>query len=480
MENINDQESIDSKYIILDKKGFGATADVYLVKEANHDDVYAAKVLKKHSDLFDKEIKILNTLKTANNPYIVNIINSGEGLVKKKNHEDTIHQYLVLQYASKGELFDYIYHAKAGLSERHAKVVFAKILKGVEACHNSGVCHRDLKMQNILVDQNFAPKICDFGFATQNNDHLDEYLGTRNYASPEILRNKPYDGFKADIFSLGVILLILNTCKFGFLNASKLDPYYKLIIDKHINKYWNSVSNQITNISKELKDLFIQMVSYLPQERPSIKDIFNSNWMKEIKDMNDEQLEQLENEIREEFLRREKLVNEGLKKEMELKQKSNESSGNRGIEDDIEEFFDLSLKPKYAQTGINMNNYIKLRGDLNPNNFMNTLANKIIKEYKNGCEIEPIPDKFKFNIIFEYKKIDNYTSDNDFEKLGIEDIEQIYIGKNEKIKGQKTVIQIKLFESYNGGYLLRFVKKDGDLNNYLNYIEKISSFLKQN
>lgn len=46
MENINDQESIDSKYIILDKKGFGATADVYLVKEANHDDVYAAKVLK--------------------------------------------------------------------------------------------------------------------------------------------------------------------------------------------------------------------------------------------------------------------------------------------------------------------------------------------------------------------------------------------------------------------------------------------------
>ena len=77
MENINDQESIDSKYIILDKKGFGATADVYLVKEANHDDVYAAKVLKKHSDLFDKEIKILNILKKANIQYISSIINSG-------------------------------------------------------------------------------------------------------------------------------------------------------------------------------------------------------------------------------------------------------------------------------------------------------------------------------------------------------------------------------------------------------------------
>ena len=480
MEKIDDKDTIDSKYIIIDKKGHGASSSVYLVREIKTQKVYAAKVLKKEQDLFQNEINILNILKPYKNPNITNLVSSGKGLIFREKSPQKSTPYLVLEYASKGEFFNYIYYAHSGFNELHSKYIFSKILNGIEACHNAGICHRDLKMQNILVDENFNPRLCDFGFATKNNDHLTDYLGTLQYAAPEILINQPYDGFKADIFSLGVILLILNTCKFGFLNASKLDPYYKLIIDKRINKYWNSVSNQITNISKELKDLFIQMVSYLPQERPSIKDIFNSNWMKEIKDMNDEQLEQLENEIREEFLRREKLVNEGLKKEMELKQKSNESSGNRGIEDDIEEFFDLSLKPKYAQTGINMNNYIKLRGDLNPNNFMNTLANKIIKEYKNGCEIEPIPDKFKFNIIFEYKKIDNYTSDNDFEQLGIEDIEQIYIGKNEKIKGQKTVIQIKLFESYNGGYLLRFVKKDGDLNNYLNYIEKISSFLKQN
>ena len=162
------------------------------------------------------------------------------------------------------------------------------------------------------------------------------------------------------------------------------------------------------------QDLFINMVAYKPNERPSIKEILNSEWMKEIRNMNAEQLEQLENEVREEFLKREPLVKEGLSKEMEVEEvkeglskemeveesSSGESSGNRGAEDN-EEFFDLNLKPKYAQTGLNMNNYIKLTGNLNPSIFMNSLANKIIKEYKSeNCNICPIQDKLKFNVIY--------------------------------------------------------------------------------
>ena len=346
MENANDQETIDSRYIILDKKGHGATANVYLVKEANNPTVYAAKVLKKKSDLFDREINILNTLKTANNPNIVNIISSGEGLINRKNRPQKINQYLVLEYASKGELFNYIYCAKSGLCERYSKVIFAKILRGIQACHNAGICHRDLKMQNILVDENFSPKICDFGFATQNNDHLEEYLGTKNYACPEILRNRAYDGFKADIFSLGVVLLTLTTCKIGFMEATKYDPFYRLIMTKHFDKYWNEVGKQIKGMSQELKDLFIKMVAFKPNDRPSIEEILASPWMKEIRDLNDEQLSQLENEIKEEFLKREIEVNEAMKQEMQVEnQESMESTGNRGANDE-NEIFDLSLKPK--------------------------------------------------------------------------------------------------------------------------------------
>ena len=477
-----EQETIDSKYTILEKKGFGATANVFLVKQNNDNNVYAAKVLKEPSDLFDNEIQMLNNLKIQGNlnPYITNIIDSGEGLILRKNHSQKVSQYLVLEYASKGELFNYIYCSKCGLSELHSKVIFTKILKGIQACHNLGICHRDLKMQNILVDEKFNPKICDFGFATRNDHLLTDYLGTRNYAAPEILRNKPYDGFKADIFSLGVVLLTLTTCKIGFLEATRNDPYYRLIMVKHYEQYWNAVAAQITGISQELKNLFIKMVSFKPNDRPSIDDILNGEWLREVRDMNQQQLEQLESEIRTEFLSREEAINNTLKQEMEVENQSSQfMEDNRGGEEG-EKYFDLNLKPKQAQTGLNMNNYIKIKGTMNnPCQFMNALCNQLKDKIKDEFVIETAKDKLKFNIIFSEQENEEKDIPDDIKeelkKLGIEEDEDV---DDERIKGKNTIIQIKLFESINGGYLLRYVRKEGNERDFLDKMAKISSIVK--
>ena len=476
MEKATNEETIDSKYIILDKKGSGLTANVFKVRDKENQTLYAAKVLKKPSNYFAKEIEVLKIIKPFNNPFIVNMVDSGEGLVIRKGHPEKKSQYLILEYASKGELFDYIYYPDSGLSERHCKVVFAKILKGIQACHNMGLCHRDLKMQNILVDENFNPKIIDFGFATNNDGHLEEYLGTENYAAPEIFLNQPYDGFKADIFSLGVVLLNLTTCKIGFKNATKSDPYYIYIILKKYARYWNIVSGKIKGLSQELKNLYLKMVAYNPEERPTIQQILDDDWMKEIREMNNEQLMQLENEIREEFLKREALVEIGIKKEKEMEANNlNESSGNRNVDDDI---FDLDLKPKYAQTGLNMNNYIKLKGKINPAKFMNSLVNKINKEFEGECEIEPNKEKLKFNVIFEEAQSNEEIEEELLEELksmGIKENEEI--NENENIKGKKTVIQIKIYESYNEGYLVRFLRKEGETIDYLEKMKKIYSLV---
>ena len=476
------KETIDSKYIIIDKKGHGATANVYLVKQEDDNNIYAAKVLKEKSELFVKEVIILNELKTQNNPYMVNIKDSGEGLIVRKNRPQTVNQYLVLEYASKGELFNYIYCAKSGLSELYSKVIFAKILKGIQACHNAGVCHRDLKMQNILVDENFNPKICDFGFATKNDHLLSEYLGTRAYAAPEVLRNKPYDGFKADIFSLGVVLITLTTCKIGFFEGSKNDPFYRLIALKHINKYWTAVSKQIKGISQELKDLFIKMVSYNPDDRPTIQDILDGEWMKEIREMNQTELEQLETEIRKEFLIRENEVNKLLKKEMEVEKQNSEiqeEGGYRGADEEVN-YFDLSLTPQMAKTGLNMDNYIKIKGDMkNPSRFMNSLANKIEKLFEENCHIEAHANKLKFNVVFEEKSEFEEITDEmreELKKLGIDDDEEV--SENDKIKGNDTEIQIRLYKSDKDGYLLRYVRKEGNQFDFLDKMEKISSIVK--
>ena len=87
---------------------------------------------------------------------------------------------MILEYEEKGCLFDYIYYPKSGFSEKHSKLIFSKILKGIQAIHSQNICHRDIKLENILVDKNYNPIICDFGFATLNKKNLKDLLGTKN------------------------------------------------------------------------------------------------------------------------------------------------------------------------------------------------------------------------------------------------------------------------------------------------------------
>ena len=336
-------------------------------------------------------------------------------------------------------------------------------------------------MQTILVDENFNPKICDFGFATFNTGKLNESLGTLNYAAPEILLHRPYDGFKADIFSLGVVLLTLVSCKIGFQEASKRDPYYRLIMTKHYGQYWNVVSSQIGEVSEDLKKLYNKMVSFRPQERPTIEEILNDDWMKEINDLTKEDYDQLENTIREEFLEREKIVNEELKKKMQTDDKSNsDMDSTREIEEDEKEYFDLSLKPQYAQTGIGMNNYIKINGNLNPAKFMNILINKIKNQFAKDCSLEQSKKALKFIITFEEEELKEEEIPKELEEelaqLGLEENDE---NEDDDLKKKDCVIQVKMFESINGGHLLRFVKKSGELDDYYKNLDKITSLVKK-
>ena len=161
---------------------------------------------------------------------------------------------MILEYCSRGNLEAFI--RKGRFIEKHAKIIFKKILLGVQALHVAGYCHRNLKPGVILLDNNFNPKISNFLLTTQflkNNQiiMLDDVAGTRQYMSPQILEYKPYNGEKADIFGLGMILFYLVTGKYGLKRpAKKDDPYYKHIILENINEYWASLPVEITNIYK--------------------------------------------------------------------------------------------------------------------------------------------------------------------------------------------------------------------------------------
>lgn len=141
-----------------------------------------------------------------------------------------------------------------------------------------GVVHRDLKLENILVDDMLNLKIADFGFATYKKIHkLQSYRGTMTYMAPEIKEGKVYDGQQIDMFSTGVILFIIVQGIFPFKEAKKDEYFYNLILKGNLEQYWKKTGGQ--HLSDEFKGLILKMFSYEGKKRPTIEEVKNHPWM---------------------------------------------------------------------------------------------------------------------------------------------------------------------------------------------------------
>jgi len=310
---MQNQDNIDNIYNIIGYLGGGGLSKVYRVRNTNNNTEYAAKIRIRNVNNFQQELQMTTNASNLNNPNIIHLNNHGIGTIARGGHVRNNMNYLIIDYYSKGDLFKYIHIGR--LSERHAKFIFRKILNGIRALHGAGICHRDLKLENILLDQNFNPKISDFVFSTlfqANNEiiQLQDFLGTTPYMPPQMFNHQPYNGSKADIFSLGVILFNLVTGMLGFKKADNHDNLYRYIINNQIDEYWNHLPNGINNLnlSQEFKDLYIRMVSFNENNRPTINQILNDIWFNDLIALNNAQLNQLENEVRNEFLARENQI----------------------------------------------------------------------------------------------------------------------------------------------------------------------------
>lgn len=119
---------------------------------------------------------------------------------------------LVIEHESGGELFEYL-STHTRVTEDVARHWFRQILSALQYCHTHGVVHRDMKPENLILDESFKIKIIDFGFAnllrTDNADMLETFCGSPSYASPEMISGKQYNGTAVDAWSMGVILYLL-------------------------------------------------------------------------------------------------------------------------------------------------------------------------------------------------------------------------------------------------------------------------------
>lgn len=170
-----------------------------------------------------------------------------------------------------GDLLSFI-RKRSKLTESSAKIIFKQIIEGLRYIHSNKIVHRDIKLDNILIDLTNTVKICDFGVSRKLSpgDIMHENCGTPAYIAPEIFQNKGYEGYACDIWSAGVTLYYM----LGGVQPFKANNFTELKKVIKIGKY-----PKLEKVSDEVRDLIDGMLQIDPKKRITIPQILNHPWL---------------------------------------------------------------------------------------------------------------------------------------------------------------------------------------------------------
>ena len=181
--------------------------------------------------------------------------------------------YVVMEYCEGGSLLDYV-RGKKRLSEAEACAFMHQVLRGLENCHENSVVHRDIKLENLLLDEESRMKIIDFGLSAilQPGRKLRVHCGSPSYAAPEIVSRKLYAGLPVDVWSLGVVLLAMIS---GYLPFHSQHNNKQELCSKIVKGHYSAPDY----ISQEARSLLGQMLTVDPQRRITTSAIWKHPWM---------------------------------------------------------------------------------------------------------------------------------------------------------------------------------------------------------
>ncbi|CEP14689.1 hypothetical protein [Parasitella parasitica] len=225
------------------------------------------KIGKQHAPMMAREIHHHRQLKHPNVVMLYEMITT----------ESCIH--IISEFCPNGDLLDALTES-GRCSDVRVHKWFRQLTDAVKYCHTRGIVHRDLKLENILLDADDNVKICDFGFArfTQKNQYLETFCGSLSYSAPEVILRKKYTGPETDIWSLGVILYTLLAGEYPFDDDSEIMTQRKIVqVDYEMPFYF----------SHSLQDLIRNMLQAEPSNRLSIDAIIDHSWMFEEEEDDD-------------------------------------------------------------------------------------------------------------------------------------------------------------------------------------------------
>ncbi|KAH8284174.1 hypothetical protein KR054_011661 [Drosophila jambulina] len=263
----NHRKKLRQRFDIIKKLGQGTYGKVQLGINKETGQEVAIKTIKKckieaEADLvrIRREVQIMSSVHHPNIIHIYEVFENREKMV------------LVMEFAAGGELYDYLSERKV-LSEEEARRIFRQVATAVYYCHKHKICHRDLKLENILLDEKGNAKIADFGLSNVFDDQrlLGTFCGSPLYASPEIVEGTPYQGPEVDCWSLGVLLytLVYGSMPFDGSNFKRLV--------KQISQGDYYEPRKPSRASTLIRD----MLTVCPKKRATIEQICSHWWVNE-------------------------------------------------------------------------------------------------------------------------------------------------------------------------------------------------------
>ncbi|KAH8251625.1 hypothetical protein KR038_003062 [Drosophila bunnanda] len=260
-------------YKIMKTLGKGNFAKVKLALHVPTGREVAIKVIDKtqlNTSARQKLYREVKIMKLLNHPNIIRLFQVIES-------ERTL--YLVMEYASRGELFDHL--VKNGrMRERDARVIFRQLVSAIQYCHSKFVVHRDLKAENLLLDQHLNIKIADFGFGNtfDPNAHMETFCGSPPYAAPELFMGRKYAGPEVDAWSLGVVLYTLVSGSLPFDGGTLKELRDRVLRGKYRVPYY---------ISMDCENLMRKFLVLNPAKRTSLSAVMSDKWINLGHDEND-------------------------------------------------------------------------------------------------------------------------------------------------------------------------------------------------
>ena len=240
---------------------------------------YALKIFKKDEaslKAYSTENEILSKL---NHPHVIQHV----PITNFKNSLMDCN-YILTEYAPHGTFFNLVMN-KGLVNEKIMRTYYHQLIEGLEYIHSQGIAHLDLKLENLLLGDDYNLKIIDFD-QSQNIEENTElaFFGTPCYRAPEVWNNSCSKFFAADIYSLGIILFVMKSNGFPFIEsqdgAQKELIHFDLFNEDNEEFWANKVSNERNKsiFDDDFKDLINGMLKEDPLQRFTIEDIKRSNW----------------------------------------------------------------------------------------------------------------------------------------------------------------------------------------------------------